>query len=55
MGSIGASFHVQRSNVRILGNLYGVGVYIDDTPVHAVTLERFGGVRGYLAAWGEQH
>ena len=43
MGSIGASFHVQRSNVRILGNLYGdgVGVDIDDTPIHAVTLERF--------------
>ena len=43
MGSIGASFHVQRSNVKILGNLYGdgVGVYIDDTPIHAVTLERF--------------
>jgi len=43
MGSIGASFHVQRSNVKVLGNLYGdgAGVYIDDTPIHAVTLERF--------------
>ena len=43
MGSIGASFHVQRSNVKLLGNLYGngVGVYIDDTPMHAVDFERF--------------
>ena len=43
MGSIRASFHVQRSNVKVLGNLYGdgAGVYIDDTPIHAVTLERF--------------